>query len=55
MIIIVRKRPRTHAFADPIFEDMDFPDLSDAIKWMEEENERKDREFDIASVRPKSS
>jgi len=29
---------------------LNFPDIADAIEWMEEENKNPDREFDIASV-----
>lgn len=32
------------------FVEMEFPSLSDAVEWMEREDENPDREYDIASV-----
>lgn len=29
---------------------MDFPNITDAIKWMEEENAKDERQYDIAAV-----
>lgn len=49
MLLAIRKR----SVKDPAFEEIvnvEFDEFSDAFEWMDEENDREDREFDIISV-----
>lgn len=48
--ILVTRRPKDE-FEPKTEIEMRFPTINHAIQWMEEENDRDDREFDIASVR----
>ena len=48
--ILVTRRPKDQ-FEPKTEIVMNFPSINHAINWMEDENDRDDREFDIASVR----
>lgn len=48
--VTVLKRDRK---TDQVIEENNtFPDLQFAIDWMEQENNKEDRKYDIASIRP---